>query len=120
MAEFRFPREQRLKTTADFHRVFQRRRRASDELLLVYGCENGMAHARLGLAVSKKVGNAVARNRWKRLLRESFRLARGEMPGGIDLVVVPRGGVRPKLAEVRSSLVRLAQRLSEMLQRNSP
>ena len=40
------------------------------------------------------------RNRWKRLLREAFRLCREELPGGIDLVVIPRGGDDPELERI--------------------
>jgi ribonuclease P protein component len=83
---------ERIKDTRDFRRAFDRRKSAGDDWLVVYGAENGLGHARLGLSVSKKkVKTAVARNRFKRLVREAFRLNRAELPPGIDLVVVPRG-----------------------------
>ncbi|WP_462324439.1 ribonuclease P protein component [Desulfoplanes sp.] len=49
---------------------------------------------RLGLAVSKKVGNAVQRNRIKRVVREFFRLQQNRIPSGIDYVVIPKRNVR--------------------------
>ena len=59
--------------------------------MTIYGVENGLDHARLGISVSrKKVKTAVARNRLKRLIREAFRLSKAELPAGLDLVVVPR------------------------------
>jgi ribonuclease P protein component len=87
----------------------------ADDQLVVRGCENGLEHPRLGLAVSRRVGSAVTRNRWKRAIREAFRLTRPRIPPGIDLVVTPRKATTPNLKELRSSLPRLAQRLARKL-----
>ncbi len=98
-----------MKSPLEFRRAFDRRRSASDQSLVVYAVENGLAHARLGIAVSKKkVRAATARNRIKRLIREAFRLSKPALPTGVDLVILPRGQ-KLTLAETQASLVRLAR-----------
>ena len=88
----RFRPHERIRSPADFRRAFDRKRSASDAHLIVYGAENGLAHARLGISASRKrVRRAHQRNRVKRLLREAFRLAKSGLPPGVDLVIVPRG-----------------------------
>jgi ribonuclease P protein component len=83
---------ERINSPDDFRRAFERKRSASDTVLVVYAVENGRPYPRLGISVSrKKIRKAVARNRAKRLLREAFRLSKAELPPGVDLVVVPRG-----------------------------
>ena len=109
-AGFRFLPRFRLKRPAEFKRVFDERRSASDERIVVYIADNGLEHPRLGLSVSRKVGGAVQRNRWKRLLREAFRHNVAQLPTGIDLVIVPRADYQPELAALQKSLVELARR----------
>jgi ribonuclease P protein component len=58
----------------------------------------------------------VFRNRWKRLLREAFRLTRTELPKGIDLIVIPRCEVKPTLASLLDSLPRLATRVAKKIE----
>ncbi len=113
---YTFPDALRLKKPAEFERCFERRCSAADGWLVVYGCPNGRPHPRLGVAVSRKVGRAVRRNRWKRLLREAFRLSQHELPAGMDLVVIPRPRYPPpELGTLRRSLQGLAWQLARRL-----
>jgi ribonuclease P protein component len=116
----RFRPHERIKDPATFRRAFERRRWESDATLTIYGVENGLDHARLGLSVSrKKVKTAAGRNRIKRLIREAFRLSKAELPAGLDLVVVPRNPAA-RFAEVRQSLPRLARALERRFSRSRP
>lgn len=118
-ASLRYTRQQRLQSRSDFRRVYERRCVVSDERLVVYACESEQRLTRLGLSVSRKVGNAVRRNRWKRLLREAFRQSQHELPRGVDLIVIPRAlpGDPPRLAELKDAVRDLAQRAGRRLYR---
>ena len=119
MTEQRFTRESRLRRRPQFEAVYGRRCSVADANLIVYGVLNDCSFPRLGLTVSRKVGNAVVRNRWKRILREAFRLARTELPSGVDLVITPRKGAQPTLNSVQPSLIRLAWSVHRKLKRTS-
>src|SRR5512133_979418 len=88
---YRFPGSHRLGGAPRFAAVYEGRVRQSRGPLTIYALPNGLAHSRLGLSVSRRVGNAVGRNRIKRLLREAFRLMGERRPTGYDWVI----NVRP-------------------------
>ena len=112
---FRFERREHLRRTKDFRAVYDRRRSVSDQWLIVYARENGLAHLRLGLSVSCKVGGAPHRNRLRRLYREAFRLMKHEMPVGLDLVLIPRQNNLPTLEDLKRSLPRLVRHVVRKL-----
>jgi ribonuclease P protein component len=104
------PRAARIRSRSDFDRVFKAKNRASDANLTVYMGRHAAGLARLGIAAGRRLGNAVVRNRMKRLVREAFRRLRAELPPGTDWVVVPqRPGV--SLQAIDESLRYLTRKL---------
>lgn len=118
MTDHRFPKRLRLLRASDFERVFAARSSAGDQWIVLHGAANELGHPRLGLTISGRVGGAVARNRWKRLLREAFRLAQHELPK-LDLVCVPRTVAPPQLCELMESMPVLATQIARKLQRSA-
>jgi ribonuclease P protein component len=117
LKSFRFRHGEHLRRPSEFRRVYERRRSVSNDCLIVYACENSLPYLRLGLSVSRKVGQATRRNRLRRLYREAFRLTRQDMPVGLDLVLIPRGPREPSLAELKEALPRLVGQLAQRLGR---
>jgi len=118
----RFRKEDRLRTNTEFQRVYAHRVSVADDVLIVLGFPNGLGRMRLGLSVSRKVGGAVVRNRWKRLIREAFRLdilvgpPAEEAIEGLDLVVIPQKGITPvSFKELRKSLQKNISRLRKRM-----
>jgi ribonuclease P protein component len=114
---FRFTAADRIRKQADYDRIYKSRLFAADDVLVINADVNGLNRTRLGLSVSRKVGGAVVRNRWKRLLREAFRLSRDSLPSGLDLVIRPQKGAAPDFHAIRTSLIALAHRISKRLAR---
>lgn len=85
-----FPRRMRLVHRLQYLAVYEAKVRRLEGPLLVYGRPNDLEFPRIGLSVSRRVGNAVKRGRIKRLLREAFRRMRHDLPQGYDLVVSVR------------------------------
>jgi len=103
---------QRLHDPKDFERVYAARKAVHTSSLVLFACPNGLSCARLGVSVGSKHGNAVKRNRIKRVLRAAFRLSRHLLPPGNDYVLVPkRGAAERTTAAVREVLERVASRL---------
>ncbi len=94
MGDKQFSPQYRVRRGGDFRRAYQRRSTVADQQIVIFGHPNGLSYPRLGISASRRLGGAVVRNRWKRLLREAFRLTRTELPEGIDLIVIPRPRLR--------------------------
>ena len=116
MTNNRFPKQVRLLRPSDFERVFAARCSMVAPWIVMYGAGNELDQPRLGLVVSRRIGGAVQRNRWKRLLREAFRLTQEELPA-IDLVCVARSKTPPPLTELKQSFIQLATRIDGKIQK---
>lgn len=97
-----------LKSNEDFKRVYTKRKSYANRELIMYIAKNGTDTKRLGVSVSKKVGNSIVWHRLARLVREAFRLNTSHIPDGIDVVVVVKAGLRDKgYEETSNSMIHL-------------
>lgn len=83
-------RTERLKLNKDFRRLYARGKSLAGGFVAVYAQKNRRGINRVGFTVGKQLGNAVIRNRAKRLMRESYRQLEGGMTGSYDMVIVAR------------------------------
>jgi ribonuclease P protein component len=113
-AKLGFEPRKRLHQPAEFRAVRQRGQRLSDAFFSLSILANREAHARLGLAISTRAaGSSVARNRLKRLARESFRVNQHALPG-VDVTVAARDAARGATARaLRASLEQHWKTISE-------
>lgn len=92
-----FPKSRRLASNRQFKAVLDHGRRAGDCLLVLYAAPNERGYPRLGVSVGKSSGNAVVRNRLKRLLREAFRLSQDRIPQDFDYVLMVATALRRRM-----------------------
>ena len=85
-----------LKKNKDFQNVYKKGRSLANSCLVMYVLKNGQDKNRLGISVSKKVGNSVVRHHLTRLVRECYRLSEEHFRCGYDIVVIGRTGAKDK------------------------
>ena len=99
-----------LKKNKDFQIVYKSGKSYANRYLVLYIRENGLKRNRLGISVSKKVGNSIVRHRLTRLIRESYRLQEDMFSSGRDIVVIARGAAKGKnYRDIESALIHLAR-----------
>ena len=97
-----------LKKNMDFQNVYKNGKSYANKYLVMYVLENEYEKNRIGISVSKKVGNSVIRHRITRLIRESYRLQEDMFNSSLDIVVIARGTARNVgYQEIESALLHL-------------
>ena len=100
-----------LKKNKDFQQVYRHGTSKANRYLVMYVLDNQYMKNRLGISVSKKVGNSVVRHRLTRLVRESYRLNEELFRRNLDIVVIARSGAKDKsYREIESAFMNLAER----------
>lgn len=99
-----------LKKYGDFQRVYKKGRSYANKYLIMYVLKQDTQKNRIGISVSKKVGNSVVRHRLTRLIRESYRLNETRFVRGLDIVVIARPGAKEKnFFDIESALLHLGK-----------
>lgn len=99
-----------IRKNSDFQKVYREGKSFANKYLVMYVLENGTDDIRLGMSVSKKVGNSVVRHRITRLIRESYRLHKEMFSSGLDIVVIARVSAKGKsFQEIESAFLHLTK-----------
>ncbi|MDU4961315.1 MAG: ribonuclease P protein component [Sporomusaceae bacterium] len=105
----------KLRKNKQFQAVYKGGKSVSNRLLVLYMLPNYSTGGKIGFAAGKRLGNAVVRNRVKRMLREAFRLNRDQLPEGYDFILVGRQPVvGVKTQEVIGAFLNVAGRAARM------
>lgn len=106
----RYPHSESLKKNRDFQLLYKEGKSRANRYLVLYVKENGLEKNRLGVSVSKKVGNSIVRHRITRLIRESYRLHEDMFNSGLDMVVIARISAKDRgMREIESALLHLGK-----------
>lgn len=101
-----------LKNFREFGRVYAHKESFANKYLVMYVAPNQTTYSRIGISVSKKVGNSVVRHRITRLIRESYRLNKDNLKYGYDIVVVARPAAEgKKYRDIESAFLHLCKHL---------
>lgn len=99
-----------IRKTAQFQEVYRQGKSYANKYLVMYVLENSSDERRLGISVSKKVGNSVVRHRITRLIRESYRLHKELFSSGLDIVVIARASAKDRsFQEIESAFLHLGR-----------
>ena len=99
-----------LKENSDYKEIYNSGKSYANKYLVMYVKKNEMNNNRLGISVSKKVGNSVIRHRITRLIRESYRLSEDKLMNGLDIVIVARINAKGKsYLDIESALLHLTK-----------
>lgn len=99
-----------LKKNRDFQNVYRHGKSYGNKYLVMYLLANDLNKNRVGISVSKKVGNSIVRHHLTRLIRESYRLQEANFLCGYDLVIIARAAAKDKTyKEIESALLHLGK-----------
>ena len=99
-----------LKKNRDFQEIYRKGKSYANRYLVMYVMDTGRHDTRIGISVSKKVGNSVVRHRITRLIRESYRIREDLFNSGLDMVVIARKSAKDKTCqEIESALLHLGK-----------
>ena len=95
---------------SEFQLIYKNGTSYANKYLVMYVMENPSGDSKLGISVSKKVGNSVVRHRLARLIRETYRLNRHMFNSGLNIVVIARATAKGKsFAEIESAFLHLTR-----------
>jgi len=100
-----------LRRNSDFSSIYKKGKSVGDRFVVVFSKKNNLPYNRTAFLASKKVGNAVARNRARRLMKESYRSVNDQFATGYDIIFIARKTItNSKFADVKKSIEAAARK----------
>lgn len=100
-----------LRRDSDFSSIYKKGKSVGDRFVVIFSKKNNLPYNRTAFLASKKVGNAVARNRARRLMKESYRSVGDQLATGYDIIFIARKTItNSKLADVKKSIEAAARK----------